>query len=112
MCRTMPKTAPQQKASVKFKGRVLVLLEHQKPRSFGAHAPQFRGGFAFGGTKSSTLRLLRQEILDEIDDAAAEDPSYTVPKSLAYSDKEAEQLRTSLASKAETNVVSISHINF
>ena len=88
-------------------GKVLVLLERQAPNSFGATAPQFKSIFAFGKTREATLFHLKNAILDEIEEATEEDPTFVVPKVLDYSENEAEHHRAELASQAESNDVSI-----
>lgn len=61
-----------------FKGKVLVLLEHSAPRTFGGMAPQFKGIFSAGGTRPATLKNLKNGILAFLDECCEADSSYQV----------------------------------
>ena len=95
----------------KVEGRILVFLEHQTPRSFGATAPQFSGVFAFGGTRQAALCHLRNAILDELEEESG-DHQLPVQKAQLFSAKEADRLRAKLSEQASPNQVSVSFLEF
>lgn len=104
-----PMNHKDQPSRRKLEGKILILLEHQTPRSFGATAPQFSGVFAFGGTRQAALRHLKNAILDELEEESGSQQTQ-VQKAQQFSAKEAENLRAKLSEQASPNQVSISSI--
>lgn len=92
MYRGMSKKVP---TGERFTGTVLVIVEESSPGVFGALAPQFKALGAFGSSRASVLRHLRNAILDQVDEGQ-KDPKYLKPKAVDFSAKEVESFKAEI----------------